>query len=361
MKRFFLKFVLFLSPFLICLCVELFVFPIDHFTFRVWEALTVRKFRNLLPGPFYPNMEVHKIEEGDLVPHTTFAIKRRVHWITDRYGYRKENTSQNPKIVIVGDSNIAGGGLTQTEMLSEVLEKQLDVCIYPLSPARMETFLKTKRFIEDPPQIVILGTVEREMVDLSSLKLKRQDNKESKLIQLIKSFREKEKFQSIVVYFDRMFKANMLHSLRARFRRSLSKDPAYYRKHVDSKFGHIFFLQGGDANQEVPKEERDKVIQVIKGYHNALRERGIRFIFLPIPNKESLFYELLNIPKPTFLGEVIERLKDEGIEVIDTQQAFEETYRRDHLLLYQSDDTHWNAEGVRLAAQLILRLIEVNP
>ena len=80
-------------------------------------------------------MEITKIEEGDLAHHTRFAIKKKVKWMTDRYGYRKQNTDRKKhEVVIIGDSNIAGSGLTQEEILSEVLEEQLKDSVYPYAP-----------------------------------------------------------------------------------------------------------------------------------------------------------------------------------------------------------------------------------
>ncbi|MDI7259530.1 MAG: hypothetical protein QME90_06390, partial [Thermodesulfobacteriota bacterium] len=89
MKKILFKSALFLLPFFLSIFIELFILPIDLFTFRVWESLVVRKYRNILAGPFYPNMEITKIEEGDLAHHTRFAVKKEVQWITDRYGFRK--------------------------------------------------------------------------------------------------------------------------------------------------------------------------------------------------------------------------------------------------------------------------------
>ena len=175
MKKFVLKSTLFLIPFLAAIGIELFVLPIDSFTFRVWEALVIRKYRNILPGEFYPNMEVTKIEEGDMAHHTKFTYKRKVKWVTDRYGYRKQNTNRNKhEVVIIGDSNIAGSGLTQEDILSEVLEKRLKVSVYPISPASIDTFLKERRFENTPPDIVIIASVERFIFYLSPFKVSSQ-------------------------------------------------------------------------------------------------------------------------------------------------------------------------------------------
>ena len=162
MKKFVLKVLLFSAPFLLIIGIELFVLPIDFFTFRVWEALLIRKIQSIVPGHFYPCMELTKLETGgDLARHTPFAIPKKVKWMTDRYGFRKKDSEgMKPQVVIIGDSNIAGQGLTQEEMLSAVLEEQLKVSVYPYAPVgSINTFLKDLQFEKDPPQVVIVSYI----------------------------------------------------------------------------------------------------------------------------------------------------------------------------------------------------------
>jgi len=85
---------------------------------------------------------------------------------------------------------------------------------------------------------------------------------------------------------------------------------------------------------------------------------GIRFIFLPIPNKENIYHQYLPHPKrPTFLEDLIVELKRKKIETADTQKAFEESYQKDSALLYRLDDTHWSPAAVRITADLIQKSI----
>jgi hypothetical protein len=357
MRKFLFKSNLFLLPFFLALCLELFILPIDFFTFRVWEAIVVRKYRNLFPGHFYPNMEITKIEEGDLAPRTRFAIKKKVRWVTDRYGYRKRNTDlQKHEIVIIGESNIAGSSLTQEDILSEVLEDQLKVSVYPYAPVGgINTFLKDKRFIENSPDIVIFARIERELLDLDSLKTIR----EKKLFPKLKRQIQKNRMiQSLGIHLDRVSKMVMLHYFRASLRRSISTPKHFGPKPISSHYGPIFFIQGRRANEDVSQVKLDKAIQIIKSYNNAVKSRGIRFIFLPIPNKENIFYEHLQTKRPVFLEQLISELKSHGIETIDTQKAFEEAFRKNQVLLYHTDDTHWNGNAVRIAAGLLIKVIE---
>lgn len=343
-------------PFFLGISVELFLLPIDFFTFRVWESLVVRKYRNILPGPFYPNREITKVEEGDLGHHTRFAVQKEVRWVTDRYGFRKQNiNSERHEIVIIGESNIAGSGLTQKEILSEVLEDQMKLSVYPYAPVGINTFLKEKRFKEDPPGIVIFAKVERELYDLPALR----QMKDRKWMPGLKEWiRQNRWVQTCFIHLDRISKWTMLHYVRAEVRRSAVSAQENRPGGVSSRYGHFFFLQGAEANREVSEETFEKAMGTIRSYHEAIRSRGIRFIFLPIPEKENIFHEHLQTPKPLFLGRLIAELKRQGVEVIDTQRVFDTAYQRDNILLYHTDDTHWNANGVKLAAKLVHHQIE---
>ena len=359
MKKFLAKSILFLFPFVLAVSIELFILPIDFFTFRVWEAIWVLKYRNLFPGHFYPNEEITKIEEGDLAPHTRFAIKKKVRWVTDRYGYRKQNTDlQKHKIVIVGESNIAGSGLSQEEILSEVLEGQLRVSVYPYAPVGgINSFLKDERFIEHSPDIVIFARIERELLGLDALKPIKAKRSFSKLKGKVKTNRM---IQFLSIRLDRVSKMIMLHYFRASLRRGISTPEDLGSEPIFSEYGPIFFIQGREANRDVSREKLDKTVQIIRSYNEVVRSRGIRFIFLPIPNKENIFYKCLETMKPVFLEQLISELKSYGVETIDTQRAFEEAFQKNKVLLYHTDDTHWNGNAVRIAADLLIKVIGEN-
>lgn len=324
------------------------------------------KFRNILPGKFYPNIEITKVEEGDLAHHTKFTHRKKVKWFTDQYGYRKQNTNQNKhEVVIIGDSNIAGSGLTQEEILSEVLEKKLQESVYPMSPASLNTFLKEGRFKKDPPDIVIISSVERFIFDLPPPKdpsRKMSSRLETHLREI--RYRLKDEFtrnrfiQCLGVCLDRLYKANMLQYLRASLRRiGTSQSEEVPSNSVPSKNGPVFFLQGPDANKDVPKDRFDKAVQIIKAYDELLRSKGIRFIFLPIPEKENIYYASLHTKRPVFLEQLISTLRKMGVETVDTQSAFEDAFQKG-ILLYHANYTHWNENAVRIAADLLAKMIQ---
>lgn len=357
MKRFLLRLLLFVSPFLFMIGVELFILPIDFFTFRVWEAVLIKEFKAILPGRFYPLMDITKIEtRGDLAPPSSHTIPRKVRWVTDRYGFRKKDAGEiKPQVVIVGDSNIAGGGLTQEEMLSEALEDQLKVPVYPYAPVGFNAFLKDLRFEKDPPRVVIVSVIERHIFDLPAPKIRKKKGGLLFFYEWMDKIRQMRGVQRAGVVMDRFCKMNMLQYARARIGNKEIRE--VYRS--PSKFGPMLFLRWEETNKEVPKAHLEKVVKTIEAYDRVLRKKGIRFIFLPIPNKENIYHEYLpNAGRPIFLEQLIQELKNKGIETVDTQKAFEDEVRKNSTLLYFPDDTHWNARGVRLAADRTVELIK---
>ena len=86
MKSLVRKFALLAAPFVALIAIELFVLPVDFFTFRVWEAVTIQYVRPA-EGIFYPRMHVVKDEHADRLGFRD-PNPRKVEWFTDQYGFR---------------------------------------------------------------------------------------------------------------------------------------------------------------------------------------------------------------------------------------------------------------------------------
>jgi hypothetical protein len=343
-RKFLLKLGLIFSPFVILIVIELFVLPPDHFTFRFYETIRIGHFNSELYGPFYPNVNLDKIEQGDLAPYTPYAVKRRVILHTDRYGYRKVNTQRRSEVVIIGDSYIWGSGLSQDEMLSEILEKKWNVGVYPYAPSEVNSFLRDGRFIKDPPKTVIVSSIERYLCDLPKID---EEILNGKRIAKESFWYKSDLLQQTAVTIDRIWDSRMYN---------------FYKKRVFSVFSSrlyvkrskMLFLQGESANKDGTKEEIDRYASVIEGYCNYFKGQNIEFLFLPIPNKENIYYEIFpSQEKPNLLSELIKELEKRNVPVINTQTAFDSAYKNEGKTLYQLDDSHWNIEGVEVAAHLI--------
>lgn len=102
-------------------------------------------------------------------------------------------------------------------------------------------------------------------------------------------------------------------------------------------------------------------------FRDQLAARGIRLLVMPVPNKESIYPELLSSRAASDgeggvlairTRELLERLKSSNVEVIDLFEIFQKARRNGpstNTPLYLAQDTHWSPAGVALAAQAAAR------
>ncbi|TPE43068.1 alginate O-acetyltransferase AlgX-related protein [Pontibacter mangrovi] len=341
-KRLLRKLFLLALPFILWPLVEVFVLPMNYFTFRIWETISVNSMR-VMSGPFYPNVHMQMEEEGELAPRTPYAQKRQVEWYTDAYGYRNRDTKND--VLLIGDSNITGAKLSQEETLAEVLERKLGLDVYSFAPATMNRFLATDRFQETPPQLVIVSSIERRIPDLPAVGQNGINSKVRNFTgNLINSSRA---LTWLAVTADRISKLGLYHRTLADINRAFGN-----REYIN--YNNEFFIEGEYANREFSENDLNHIADVLTGYRDALDERGIRFIFLPIPNKENIYYQLLpNQKKATFLPRLLQKLDKRGVEYVDLQPAFRKLYQQQKVQLYPTDDAHWNEVAVQVAAKLL--------
>ncbi len=355
-KKFVTRAILFALPFLLVIFAEVIFLPIDAFTFRVWEAAEVGALgKALLPGTYYPTLHIIKNEVGDLGPHTKYAVKRNVVWNTDQFGYRTENSTTTPEVVIVGDSTIVGTGLSQPDILSEVLQKKTGLATYPLAASGIDQFLASPRFINHPPKVVVLASIERSIVNTP---MAPYSGLSGKLKTFVRDFAQTKfvaALRPVTIFVDRLLKQNMYHYFKARIESVMV--PSSLLVYNTPK--PMLFLQGDAANLPVPNTDTNRVAQSLKQLKILLAARGIRFIFLPVPDKEDIYWQYMPAKKqPIFLPQLIKELKANGVEVVDTQAIFSEELAKNQTQLYQTDDTHWNAAGVELTAEALARMLK---
>jgi len=320
--------------------------PYNLFYFRFEEALKVYRLRYPLTGPFYPLQKLTMDEEGDMGHGTQFAINKTSYWETDRYGYRKADSTATPDLVVIGDSNIYGNGLTQSDIFSEVLQRKLQRSVYPYANGYINGFIHNKRFVSTPPKVVILGMVERDILsDNKRLQLNADDLSlklriKSKLISLPRI--DDKYLTQTAILLDRLLKAELFHYFKAKLVPTT----------MGVRYHDMFFLQGTKAPVTAKDYEIINTIEIISEYNDYFKKKDILFIYMPIPNKETIYYDLLpSKPEFTILRRVLQGLKQAGVPTIDLLSAFE-SYKQNGGNPYQIDDTHWNAAGVKIAADL---------
>lgn len=357
-KKFIIKTFLFLIPFFIMSAVELSL-PVNYFSHRLWESINVynRTGRILLPGPFYPNMKISMIETGDLGVHTPYEVTKNVEWITNKDGYRTKLSPDNHyDVVLVGDSLAVGSGLDQKDTAAEVLSRYLGKDVYGMGGILMTELLHSGYIEKDKPKTIVLIQMERDLTDISNFSVNYKYN----AISLAHDFAQKsinslhlEKLNSEFVLLDRFLKQNMYHYFRA-------NTQYFFEAKSVIKFNNspMLFFQGDIANKEVLKQDFDLTVSKIVEVNKVLKEKGIQLIFVPVPNKETIYWDILpSKTKPHFIPNLVKSLNERGVMAVNTQDQFLKATTKENKTLYHTDDTHWNADGVKEAMQLVSSLI----
>jgi alginate O-acetyltransferase complex protein AlgJ len=372
MKRLVIQALIFTLPFAAVLAVEVFLLPIDAFTFRHWEAMDNGSPHKLFEGPFYPSVHLEAEEHGAEGYRTSLGGSRFTVAETDRHGFRYSPSSfERFDVVIIGDSNTVGSYLDQSETLSRLLEECLGTGVYPFARAGIKEFYRSERFRKSPPKVVLLAPIERviQTIEFDQEKWDRYERKpKAKFRAGIRRISARWPwFQELLVIGDRLRKQALYHYCRAELSRSVERGlrtffgmPERFKYPVAVDRSMIFF-QGSEALVPLEAPEAERVLRDLKAFQAYLRRRGTELLFMPIPNKETVYFDKVpgaDAVPPTGLEDFISQAREAGIPTIDLQSAYERFRRRSHELLFFRDDSHWTPVAVEIAASLADPVIE---
>lgn len=334
MKKFCSKLLIFSLPFFI-LSIEVFL-PLHTFTYRPWEALLYSK-KHGIGYPFYPNQRLSFQSVGDLAHHTNYAVFKNENWVTDEFGYRNDTFIKSPNIILIGDSFIAGSGLPQDSTLTNLLMSKLNTKVYNFAPATFNDFISFyKNKIIDKPSLIIFSIVEKNIPDSiikgSTVNINRKSESE------------------ISIMKDKLMRLYSINYFKARI---FNEQGIGIKGEKDTS---MFFLEG--KNQFYQYNKLEYISNIITSYKNFCNSIGVDFIFLPIPNKETVYFDRVSLNiQPDFIFKLNSILASKGVKIINTLSLFHKERRVNDLLLYHLDDTHWNSRGVNVVSNAIVQKI----
>jgi hypothetical protein len=106
------------------------------------------------------------------------------------------------------------------------------------------------------------------------------------------------------------------------------------------------------------------IFSAVTSFRDQLAKRGIRLLLVPVPNKASVYPDMLTrrarqtddqVRGKTL--EIVSRLRQAGIEVVDLFAVFKRARASlppdESTSYYLSQDSHWSPEGMRLAAKTV--------
>jgi len=361
MKRFLLKAFFFLGTVTLAFLAMEWIPDYDQVGHRPWEGLSAQN-NQLFNAPFYPNQEIKMEAVGDLGHHTDKAVVKKVRWQTDYLGFRNDTLYPDPDVVLLGYSNVVGSSLDQDDNLAGQLVKATGLKVNNLAPYDYVGYLALMRkgFFK-APRYIIHGCIEREVpslpaipkVLLSNAPLSRKESLKIQWAQL----KTNPIFQTMAVGMDKVIRHNTINYLRARVKGS-------HGRGIPSPIDpNMLFYAGKEAVIPPAEKTLSRSAKTIASYAEHASSQGIAFVFFPIPNKETIYYDKVPLAqRPDFLLKLSRILRDEKVVQVNTVPLFSR-YRSSSSsnsdeILYHTDDSHWGPKGVELVVQELLPFLK---
>ncbi len=344
MKKYINKILFFALISLMILLFCYIIIPTKSLTYRPWEALT---FSNISANsPFYPNEKINMNSVGDLCHHSKNAVVKKEYWKTDELGFRNDEYIKDADILIIGDSYIAGSGLTQADIISnQILKIDRNLKVYNMAPSSISQFDKLLKIGKiNKPKLLLFSIVERNLPE-------KIENYNTNFITDI--LRRIPYNTSINSQIDCFLKFLPLRWTKARVNSSTGSGiPGV----PNSKM--YFFNEATQTHQE---DDLVNTVNILISYKKYCESLGIKFMFMPMPNKETVYYELVPFDKQSdYLLRLDSTLNLSGIPTINTLKIYNDYRKTNESLLYHLDDTHWNSNATKIIALEILNKVTTN-
>jgi hypothetical protein len=326
------------------------------------QSLTSAYYRpdeKYMSTPTYKkNVDVNfQMPHGDLVamnPFTTAKLRepRVVRFKTDFYGLRNDNDYGGQKVILSGDSFVAGTGNDQKSILVNSL-KQFGVNAYSIAmPDNPQAYLLMIRaFLKNLEKDVSVLIFIFEGNDFIGIE-ERDD---------LPNFYDKLKLQYLKKIQPLLKAPNYIFSMSRQVTNRLLK--------AENKIVRIYKI----GNQEVGFYDHyieyagSDSIKFVIGNASAEIMKRIKGVFF-VPTKYRVYHEMIqDIKRPKVTNpakgylELVKFFSNFNIPVIDLSIPLKQEAHaliKEDKYVYWRDDTHWNEYGIRVAALEVSKFIK---
>lgn len=279
-----------------------------------------------------------------------YSTPRRVDFITDNLGFRNSQNFIKGSLIVLGDSYVVGnGGVDQNDTISSKLSKYSGKKFYnmgfPGDPFNYyHRLIKHENLIYDSSGIIFFLFEGNDLnCANSSSKPRVKKNQFIKTISKISNYR--------ITFFENtfMYKLGILFYHRVT-EKIFNKKTNIYHSVVNGK--KVAFLKNYVDyvyNNEICPKRIQEISAIFDKYSHFIK------LLVYVPTKGHVYYKSLNNPKPLPIkAEKIKSLSSKyNIEFLNLSNFFIKE-NKNHLL-YFSDDSHWNSNGIDLAAKVIVK------
>ena len=321
-------------------------------------------------GLYKPNRRgTMNIPFGDLVAmdrktQPAIAEPRRVEYHIDSAGFRNDADYAGQKVLLVGDSFIAGSGNTQNDLLSDQLQRDYGIAAYNLGfPGElhsyvryMESFFKTHP--SGPQALIFLfeGNDFPVRKPSKAAPAKKQNASGPSSFEIVrKEFQQSLKELLVYRYafsFYHILKNRLLPPTKSKVTVLTLQGP----NHLQMGFLKAYVTATERASYDAGDDFSLKLSR-IKDHLG-----GIFFI----PTKFRVYYNMLEggprPPLPNAQWEYVQATAGRlGVRCVDLTGPLQEESRRllpEGSLTYWKDDSHWNRYGMAVAAREVQAFLQ---
>lgn len=270
----------------------------------------------------------------------------------------KQPDINNADILTFGDSFFGGGarGKSFPERLSDTLKKK----VFFMDSSEPLTILENMNYVKKERKILIFEIAERRIAEVFSKKHSVQSKNKQFILSIAETIYPFNIEQKYTFLLQRSFLTHYIYNKLSTFKFNefgyityitpvYKLDPPwifYYQEVNDKKTSFYYKFSDNEINDIC-----DNISDLTKQLNDKY---NIEFIFLPIPNKYTIYHTVINNDEyNNLLPRIYTGLKNRNVKVCEVYNTFLES----KLELYFPTDTHWNGDGVNLTLYELLKII----
>jgi hypothetical protein len=351
--------------------------PAEFYAFRAWEAMTLYHGR---PGIFVPNRTYFNSHtSGDLAHIGNYPDLRQFRperFSTDGCGNRNRPDifdGRPADIILLGTSFTVGSGVDDRYTLSAQLERLGGLKAYNAGGADVDqsgwirVLAKKLRMNQAGQGTVVLEYLERFSVSQTAVPdtydwLSEADT----LCQPGSLWKTRAGWLTMLTGLAavsplEIYSRNLLQMLQNDVILPNPYKEAVVRETLNNGAPILFYP--GEVTSAYVARDVEGPIRYWRQLADELSKADLKFVLLLVPNKYTIYYPMLRTPSrgqpqgARYLKSLEGRLRQEGIPVINLTEEFMRDAASEYQqgrYIYWLDDTHWNAEGIEIAARAII-------
>ncbi len=343
--------------------------PLDPLCFQAWECLT----RYQEPGGIFEANRQFRSRQthGNLsnmgnLPHVR-QVRPQV-FTTDANGFRNLPASGTIRTdgIVVGDSFVAGYGISDAETLPAQLSDLTGLHFYnaggPYAYLETARALKPKLGLQQS-RVVVVWTEAEPIATLQRAEaLARNPDWKGRLLTSVLGRRADYARGLLRGWW---FTSPVKIAAEKAYL-SISDDrilPNVYARRVIQRrlrTGEMMLFYPPEVDDFHSSRDAQPAADYLERLSTGLKREGLDALVVLAPSKYSVYYPLLEDPKPEPgdavhpLARLAAAVGAAGVPVLDLTGPFRERAREDLAngqYIYWLDDTHWNARGIAVAAE----------